>query len=409
MSYSDETVLSKLSALNETQEGIVSIAQWVMFHRRYAKRTAELWLQRVRESAAQRKLNLIYLANEVVQQSKARKKEDFVQAFTPIIAEATELAYQSPPDIQQKVKRVVQVWRQRQIFDNETLNSIEARVEAVEKGKPMGGTGRRIGGGILGGGLGGGGGVPQELSKLVTAHQNLTGKLSTSTISYGSANMEYTKHMESNNIPAPPVYAARLSQLLKTLDTAHTAVQDAITARSELLKNLELLLDTNKAALAGEQQQLDEIIAKRAKTDEMKREVENKILSGLDSSNGNSGRESADARSKTPEEFDRPAVEALTPPPMDNYEPNVPVPEPAQAAYPQYSGPDLFSTLSALNGGPVKREVIDEMGGMDELDSDVAEMLRKEAQAQAQAGQHQHKRMKLEPMVPADEDDEYHP
>lgn len=33
MSYSDETVLSKLSALNETQEGIVSIAQWVMFHR----------------------------------------------------------------------------------------------------------------------------------------------------------------------------------------------------------------------------------------------------------------------------------------------------------------------------------------------------------------------------------------
>jgi hypothetical protein len=33
MAYSDESVLSKLSALNETQEGIVTAANWIMFHR----------------------------------------------------------------------------------------------------------------------------------------------------------------------------------------------------------------------------------------------------------------------------------------------------------------------------------------------------------------------------------------
>lgn len=33
MSYSDETVRAKLSALNETQESIVTVAQWIMFHR----------------------------------------------------------------------------------------------------------------------------------------------------------------------------------------------------------------------------------------------------------------------------------------------------------------------------------------------------------------------------------------
>ncbi|KAF8423608.1 RNA polymerase II-binding domain-containing protein [Tirmania nivea] len=407
MSYSDETVLSKLSALNETQESVVSIAQWVMFHRRYAKRTVELWLQRVRESAAQRRLNLIYLANDVVQQSKSRRKEEFVQAFAPIIAEATELAYQAPPDIQQKVKRVVQVWRQRLIFDNDTLNAIEARVEAVEKGKPIGGISRKIGGGILGGGLGGAAAVPQEFKQIIINHHALSGKLSASTISYGSANMEYNKHMESNNIPVPPVYAARLSQLLKTLDTAHTALQDAITTRSELIKNLELLLDTNKTALANEQQQLDELTMKRTKATEMKREVENKILSGLDS-NGNGSRDGESATpSISPEEIERPEVEALTPPPMGDYE------EQESAApqhdYAQYEGPDLFSTLSALNGGPIgKREVIDEMGGMDELDSDVAEMLRNEAQAQA--GQHQHKRIRLDVVVPGGaEDGEYHP
>ena len=33
MAYSDEGVRAKLSALNETQESIVTVAQWIMFHR----------------------------------------------------------------------------------------------------------------------------------------------------------------------------------------------------------------------------------------------------------------------------------------------------------------------------------------------------------------------------------------
>jgi hypothetical protein len=33
MSYTDDAVKAKLSALNETQEAIVTVAQWIMFHR----------------------------------------------------------------------------------------------------------------------------------------------------------------------------------------------------------------------------------------------------------------------------------------------------------------------------------------------------------------------------------------
>ena len=33
MAYTDEGVRAKLSALNETQESIVTVAQWIMFHR----------------------------------------------------------------------------------------------------------------------------------------------------------------------------------------------------------------------------------------------------------------------------------------------------------------------------------------------------------------------------------------
>lgn len=33
MAFTDDAVKAKLSALNETQESIVTVAQWVMFHR----------------------------------------------------------------------------------------------------------------------------------------------------------------------------------------------------------------------------------------------------------------------------------------------------------------------------------------------------------------------------------------
>lgn len=63
MAYTDDAVKAKLSALNETQESIVTVAQWVMFHRRHADRTGTIWLQKLKEAGASKRLNLIYLAN----------------------------------------------------------------------------------------------------------------------------------------------------------------------------------------------------------------------------------------------------------------------------------------------------------------------------------------------------------
>jgi regulator of Ty1 transposition protein 103 len=33
MSFSDEALKAKLSTLNETQDSIVTVSQWIMFHR----------------------------------------------------------------------------------------------------------------------------------------------------------------------------------------------------------------------------------------------------------------------------------------------------------------------------------------------------------------------------------------
>lgn len=70
---------------------------------------------------------------EITQTSKMRKKEDLLHAFEPIIAEATAIACKgSPQDIQGKVRRVVEVWRARQIFSQATQVEVEKAIDGME-------------------------------------------------------------------------------------------------------------------------------------------------------------------------------------------------------------------------------------------------------------------------------------
>lgn len=69
-------------------------------------------------------------STEVAQQSKIRHKDDFIIAFAPIIAEAVSIAYKgAPAELQAKLKRVVDVWKDRTIFETPIQAAVEARIE----------------------------------------------------------------------------------------------------------------------------------------------------------------------------------------------------------------------------------------------------------------------------------------
>jgi len=73
-----------------------------------------------------------WLWTEIVQQSKIKKKDEFLKAYDPIIAEGTAAAYKgSNPDIQNKIRRVVEVWRQRQVFRQQIQESIERPLDGT--------------------------------------------------------------------------------------------------------------------------------------------------------------------------------------------------------------------------------------------------------------------------------------
>ena len=243
-----------------------------------------------------------------------------------------------------------------------------------------------------------------------------------------TADTEYEKLTDpTKNVPSPPVYAARLSALLKNLASAEGAVSESIKARGALLEGLEKIVESNKTALAAEKIKHTELATRKATVDAKKREVEDGIMRGLSAesspitpgihgsdprTNGGVRRESM---SLDPE---RPDIEELTPPPPesltpkkeeavqaeleDDYQPPTintssfiqppPAPMPANSA-----GSDLLSSLTMqplrqYSGSPMgaslpkKRKLEEEdpvfgSGGdaMADLDEDVAELLRSES------------------------------
>ncbi|PHH79753.1 hypothetical protein CDD80_3873 [Ophiocordyceps camponoti-rufipedis] len=387
MAYNDDAVLARLSSLNESHDSIATAAQWIMFHRRHADRTVQLWMQRLKDSSSTRRLSLVYLANEVVQQSRIRHKEDFLIAFSPVVAEATAIAYKgAPTEIQAKLRRVVDVWKDRTIFEAPIQGAIEARLEELDKARGTVKSG-------FGGSPFGTSSMPTEFSPLVSSHQKvskLSAPLQTTIL---SASQEYDKYTNPNMaVPSAPVYAARLNGLLKTLANAESAVAECVKAREGLVSGLEKMLELNRNALESDKSAAAELLKRKEEIEEKKQEVEMAIMRALGPADGNGSPEEG-ASASPPPEPDRPEMEALTPPSGDEdavdtvMVPSIPdeisnsTSAEASAETPTGMGSAPHSVAIAINGSNKRRRVDDgddfpDLGGDGEIDAEVNEMLK---------------------------------
>jgi regulator of Ty1 transposition protein 103 len=306
----------------------------------------------MRESTPNKKLVLIYLANEITQTSKMRKKEEFLRAYEPIIAEATAIAYRgSPTDIQNKIRRVVEVWRSRQIFSLPVQQDIEKQIDGeyymnIHVWRPY------LSGAeldrtkstrkpALGGSLFSSSSIPPELTPVAPLATNLQKADLNAKPAIATANQEYEKLTNPNAaIPSPPMHAAGLAALCKKLAVAEGAVAESIKARHALIAGLEKLLDTNKLKLEQEEAQVSDLKTRKDAIESRKREVEEAILKGLSAAETNKiSHAPLPVATTSPVSQERPQVEELTPPPMESF---TPVGSPQQNATPAFEPvPDI--------------------------------------------------------------------
>ena len=224
-------------------------------------------------ASTNRKLNLIYLANEVSQQSRAKRRTEYPEAFGKVIAPAVEnILRHVPVDVQGKIRRVVDVWRQRTVFAPDVLTRLDAVVKEKQPGSVVSRPAQA---------------TPAGLRSLTESYRTLDELMASMALSAGTTEILLGMAKESKDD-----VVAKLDQVTASIDNVEKLLESASKAREVVIAELKSLLQVNEAAQQDQASQARQWQDKRTAVDEMKAEA---------------------ARSTTPE-MEPPEAEALTPP-----------------------------------------------------------------------------------------------
>ena len=241
---------------------------------------------------------------------------------------------------------------------------------------------------------------------MVAAQQGVTKLLISTQGSVSKADSDFDKVL-SGEPPAAPVHAARLNGLLRSIADGEDAMAQMIKARSDMKAALDAVQAQYQKLLDADKQRLQQLEQRRLLVDDMKRQVEDKIMRELSGDSNAAGHSSGSATLQEPE---RPQMEALTPPSNEPDEPVYPgadetaQPEaPSNGAHAQddsgsssatsaATAIDILSHLASAQAVPVsangtnKRRRVDtgeELPDLDDgIDADVVESLRQDSLGQ---------------------------
>ncbi|KAI8825053.1 uncharacterized protein EV422DRAFT_517270 [Fimicolochytrium jonesii] len=128
-SYNEAVLTQKLAKLVDTQDSITVLSQWLMFHRKHAASSVQTWARELHKAPPHRKLSFVYLANDVVQNSR-RKGDEFVVEFAKVFPETLPHAYRhTGQDTRHKITRILTILEERQIFSKDFVRDVKQRME----------------------------------------------------------------------------------------------------------------------------------------------------------------------------------------------------------------------------------------------------------------------------------------
>ncbi|KAJ4966716.1 hypothetical protein NE237_018565 [Protea cynaroides] len=117
--FSEQILADKLSKLNNTQQCIETLSHWCIFHQKKADLVVATWDKQFHSSGISEKVPFLYLANDILQNSK-RKGNEFVSEFWKVLPAALKDVFENGDDRGKNVvSRLVAIWEERRVFGSQ--------------------------------------------------------------------------------------------------------------------------------------------------------------------------------------------------------------------------------------------------------------------------------------------------
>lgn len=138
-SFSEGALEKKLSELNNSQQSIQTLSLWLIHHRKHCKTIVQVWFKELVKGKAKpnRKLTFMYLANDVIQNSR-KKGPEFTKEFSSVLIKALEHVALKESDERtfKGINRLLQIWQERNIYDANLIGEFRNALNSGNK-KPL--------------------------------------------------------------------------------------------------------------------------------------------------------------------------------------------------------------------------------------------------------------------------------
>ncbi|XP_072346751.1 LOW QUALITY PROTEIN: regulation of nuclear pre-mRNA domain-containing protein 2-like [Scyliorhinus torazame] len=87
----EATLEKKLLTVTNTMDGIQGLSSWILDNKKHYSSIVKHWLKCMRKSSIPHRLNLFYVANDVIQNCKRKNAIIFRDAFSEVLVDAGAL------------------------------------------------------------------------------------------------------------------------------------------------------------------------------------------------------------------------------------------------------------------------------------------------------------------------------
>ncbi|XP_035204453.1 regulation of nuclear pre-mRNA domain-containing protein 1B-like [Stegodyphus dumicola] len=128
--FTDSALEKKLSELNNSQQSIQTLSLWLIHHRKHHKTIVQVWFKELKKAKPNRKLTFMYLANDVIQNSK-KKGPEFSKEFSNVLSKAFAHVCECVTDSKTRsgLERIINVWEDRNVYDSTIISGLRSAMK----------------------------------------------------------------------------------------------------------------------------------------------------------------------------------------------------------------------------------------------------------------------------------------
>jgi len=131
--FTQQAFEKKLTEFNSSQQSIQTLSLWLIHHRKHFKAIVQTWFKEFKKAKPSRRLAFMYLANDVIQNSKKRGPE-FSKEFLNVLKLIFQfLAKDVEPATLSSLDRLVNIWEERAVYDKSHIKVFRQALHPSDK------------------------------------------------------------------------------------------------------------------------------------------------------------------------------------------------------------------------------------------------------------------------------------